>query len=168
MKNVPGTAEDPRDGIPLESAEHLRSVLRHGVFFLRRMDSAGELTSQQIGLMAMLKDGGLRMSAIAANLGVRTPTATQSVDRLVKAGLVQRQADPVDARAVLVSLTDRGAAAMAEEDRHRNHRVATVLARLDPRELALLEAALPVLEKLASPTGGMTGEHRPRPAVHRS
>ena len=168
MEILPGTENDSRDGIPLDSAEHLRSVLRHGVFFLRRMDSAGELTSQQISLMAMLKDGGVRMSTIAANLGVRTPTATQSVDRLMKAGLVKRQADPADARAVLVSLTSHGVAAMAAEDRHRNHLVATVLARLDPEELAALEAALPVLEKLASPMSGMTGEHRPRPVTRKS
>lgn len=168
METAPDTEHDSPEGVPLESAEHLRSVLRHGVFFLRRMDSAGELTSQQISLMAMLKDGGVRMSTIAANLGVRTPTATQSVDRLMKAGLVKRQADPADARAVLVSLTSHGVAAMAAEDRHRNHLVATVLARLDPEELATLEAALPVLEKLARPIGGMTGEHHPRPAARKS
>lgn len=162
MNTVPGSEHDSRDSVPLESAEHLRSVLRHGVFFLRRMDSAGELTSQQIGLLAMLKEGGVRMSAIATNLGVRTPTATQSVDRLMKAGLVTRRADPADARAVLVSLTPRGEEAMAAEDRHRNHLVATVLARLEPGELATLEAAFPVLEKLASPRGGLTGEHYPR------
>lgn len=168
MDTFPGPDDDSRRSVPLKSAEHLRSVLRHGAFFLRRMDSAGELTSQQISLMAMLKDGGVRMSTIAANLGVRTPTATQSVDRLMKAGLVKRQADPADARAVLVSLTSHGVEAMAVEDQHRNHLVAAVLARLNPQELATLEAAFPILEKLASPLGGLTEEHHPRSGTHKS
>lgn len=159
-------AHAPR--VPVESAEKLRTALRHGVFFLRRMDNTGALTSQQISLMSMLTDGGVRMTSIAANLGVRTPTATQSVDRLMKAGLVERQPDPADARAVLVTLTDRGYAVISAEERHRNEVVAAVLGQLDHEDLAKLNAAMPVLEKLASPRNGMTGEHRPRPRVRSS
>ncbi|WP_259917371.1 MarR family winged helix-turn-helix transcriptional regulator [Kocuria carniphila] len=131
------------------------------------MDNTRELTSQQISLMSMLTGGGVRMTTIAANLGVRTPTATQSVDRLVNSGLVERKPDPADARAVLVKLTRRGRNVIAAEDRHRNEVVARVLARLNDEELAALDAAMPVLEKLASPLGGMTGEHQPRPGVRR-
>ena len=107
------------------------------------------------------------MTTIAANLGVRTPTATQSVDRLMNAGLVERQADPADARAVLVILTRRGEEVIAAEDRHRNEVVAKVLERLNRKELAALDAAMPVLEKLASPLSGLTDEHEPRPATRR-
>lgn len=153
--------------LPLDTARRLRTTLRHGVFFLRRMDIAGELTSQQISLMSMLVDGGVRMTTLAADMGVRTPTATQSVDRLMRAGLVERRPDPADARAVLVSLTRRGEDMIAAEDQHRTELVAEVLARLTPEDMSKLDAALPVIEKLASPRGGMTGEHRPRPMPRR-
>ena len=166
MEKTPDGESRSLGRAPLESAEKLRTALRHGVFFLRRMDNTRELTSQ-ISLMSMLTDGGVRMTTIAANLGVRTPTATQSVDRLMKAGLVERRPDPADARAVLVKLTRRGHNVIAAEDRHRNEVVAEVLARLDDKELAALDAAMPVLEKLASPLGGMTGKHQPRPGARR-
>lgn len=167
MDKTPAAESRSLGEAPLESAEKLRTALRHGVFFLRRMDNTRELTSQQISLMSMLTDGGVRMTTIAANLGVRTPTATQSVDRLMKAGLVERHADPRDARAVLVFLTSRGEEVIAAEDRHRNEVVAKVLGRLNRKELAALDAAMPVLEKLASPLSGMTGDHEPRPTARR-
>ena len=143
------SANDDRRARLLDSAGRLRTVLRHGVYLLRSLEEAQGLTSQQISLLTMLTSGGVRMSDIAANLGVRTPTATQSVDRLGKAGLVQRDPDPTDARAVLVSLTPQGEEVLAREDRHRNERVADVLSELSAGELDLLEAALPVLGRLA-------------------
>ena len=142
------TPDDHRAHV-LANAARLREVLRHGVDFLRRMEGTREITSQQISLLAMLRGGGVRMTTIAANLGVRTPTATQSVDRLSKAGLVQRDPDPTDARAVLVSLTPHGEEVLAREDQHRNERVADVLGELTLPELERLDAALPILAKLA-------------------
>ncbi|MBK4121020.1 MarR family winged helix-turn-helix transcriptional regulator [Kocuria rhizophila] len=138
----------------LESAARLREVLRHGVYFLRSMEGSRQITSQQISLLTMLRPGGVRMTMIAANLGVRTPTATQGVDRLSRAGLVRRDPDPTDARAVLVSLTPAGEEVLAREDERRNGFVADVLSTLDAREVAALDAALPVLAKLATGDGG--------------
>ena len=52
--------------------------------------------------------GPLRPSAMAELLAVRKPTITDSVAALERKDLVRRDADPVDARAQLVSLTGRG------------------------------------------------------------
>ena len=142
----------------LESAARLREVLRHGVYFLRSMEGSRQITSQQISLLTMLRPGGVRMTTIATNLGVRTPTATQGVDRLSRAGLVRRDPDPTDARAVLVSLTPAGEEVLAREDERRNGFVADVLSTLDAREVAALDAALPVLAKLATGDGGAGAE----------
>ncbi|MDO4918931.1 MarR family winged helix-turn-helix transcriptional regulator [Kocuria sp.] len=144
--DTPHAAHDR--GRLLVEASRLRTVLRGGVYFLRGLEGARELTSQQISLLTMLRPGSVRMTRIAAQLGVRTPTATQSVDRLSRAGLVQRDPDPSDARAVLVSLTPLGERVLAEEDEHRNEKVADVLATLTPDEFEALDAALPVLSKL--------------------
>ena len=133
----------------LRSAAGLREVLRHGVYFLRSLEGARDLTSRQISLLTVLHPGGVRMTTIAANMGVRTPTATQSVDRLSRAGLVRRDPDPTDARAVLISLTPSGEQVLEQEDRHRNECVADALATLTPEEIAALDAALPVIAKLA-------------------
>lgn len=131
------------------AAEQLRESLRHATYFLRRIDGAGTLTSHQTSVLAMLRHGGLRVSRIAANLGVRVPTATQSIGRLVDAGLAERTRDADDARAVVVVLTERGRAALEDESALRTAVVADALAMLDAGELARLRAALPLLDRIA-------------------
>ncbi|MEL6838001.1 MAG: MarR family transcriptional regulator [Pseudomonadota bacterium] len=54
---------------------------------------------------------GLRATALAHRLHVAPTTASSLIARLVKKGLVSRDRDPEDGRAVALSLTDKGRAA---------------------------------------------------------
>ena len=67
---------------------------------------------------------------------------------LVDQGLVFREPDPQDARGVLITLSERGAAQLDAVRSHRTALVARRLARLDPEQLAALHAAMPALEAL--------------------
>ena len=49
-----------------------------------------------------------RVTALADMLGVSVPAVTQSITALEKGGLVRRDMDPGDRRAILVSLTPEG------------------------------------------------------------
>ncbi|RTL79602.1 MAG: MarR family transcriptional regulator [Hyphomicrobiales bacterium] len=51
---------------------------------------------------------GVRVGAIAAQLGVSQPTATDSVAALVRKGLLTKAPDPEDARAVAMRITQAG------------------------------------------------------------
>jgi DNA-binding MarR family transcriptional regulator len=51
---------------------------------------------------------GLRMTDLGERLLIRPPSVTGVVDRLERAGLVERRASPADQRSKLVSLTDGG------------------------------------------------------------
>ena len=51
---------------------------------------------------------GLRVGAVAAQLGVTQPTATNSIAALVRKGLLTKKADPDDPRAVSVRITPSG------------------------------------------------------------
>ncbi len=50
---------------------------------------------------------GLRQAELARRLGIEPPTVTRMVQRLERAGLVERQPDPHDARLVRVRATPR-------------------------------------------------------------
>ena len=65
-------------------------------------------TSQAQALRLVILDGPPRVGSLAKELGVTMATASRTVDSLVAAGLVQREPDPEDARAVRVVLTARG------------------------------------------------------------
>jgi DNA-binding MarR family transcriptional regulator len=67
------------------------------------------LTPTQGQILSLLQTrGALRLSAIASDLGIRQPTATEAVNTLVRKGLVGKTADPDDGRAIALRLTKKG------------------------------------------------------------
>ncbi|MPY09924.1 MarR family winged helix-turn-helix transcriptional regulator [Arthrobacter bussei] len=139
----------PIDSDLLVLAQSFRTTLRHAVYLSRSMDGDGELTTMQMSTLSMAAEEPLRVSRIAANLGIRVPSATEQIIKLEQAGLVSRTPDPTDSRAVLVQLTEMGRSAWEDAGRLRNERVAALLAHLDDDDRATLAAALPVIGKLS-------------------
>lgn len=129
-------------------ASRYREGLRHAVYLVRSMDAEGEYSTAQVSMMNMISANPLRVGDIARRLGIRLPSATEMVIKLQRAGLVERLPDATDARAVLVSLTGRGQAVLAEANVRRNEHLAEQLGQLDDDERAVLEAAIPVMLKL--------------------
>ncbi|AMB41933.1 MULTISPECIES: MarR family winged helix-turn-helix transcriptional regulator [Paenarthrobacter] len=132
----------------LDLAQEFRETLRLGVYMFRRLDPEGELTAAQLSLLAMISDGGLRVGDVARNLGIKVPSATEQIIKLERAGLVSRQPDPDDSRAVQVAITQAGMTAVDSANQRRNGLVATLLQELSDDELGHLTAALPVITKI--------------------
>jgi DNA-binding MarR family transcriptional regulator len=109
----------------------------------------GDLSRTATSVLASLRDAGpQRVTALAIAEGVTQPSMTNLVARLERRGLLARSADPDDARAVRIAITDRGRERL---EARRAARVAVLddrLAALDATERETLRAALPVLDKL--------------------
>lgn len=103
----------------------------------------------QARLLSTIEDQGTaRISDLAELDHCSQPTMTTQVRRLEDAGMVSRVADPGDARAVLISITDAGRATL---DRVRADRAAAIdpfLARLDESRRDTLAEAVTVLRDL--------------------
>ena len=67
-----------------------------------------ELTRAQLRTLTLLADGPDRMTSIASRLGISLPAATGLIDRLVAKGLVERERDPEDRRAVICAVAPEG------------------------------------------------------------
>jgi MarR family transcriptional regulator, organic hydroperoxide resistance regulator len=65
---------------------------------------------QEMVLLELWQDDGLRGGELAARLGVEPPTVTKMLRRLEGCGLVERSQDATDARSFRVHLTERGRA----------------------------------------------------------
>jgi DNA-binding MarR family transcriptional regulator len=79
---------------------------------------------------------------------------TQLITRLEKEGLARRDSDPADGRAVVVSITDAGRAALARRREGRARALSGILQNLPATDHAALLAALPAMERL----GGLIAE----------
>jgi len=146
-------AIEPADPGLLALAEDFREALRHSIYLVRRLDADGELSAAQLSMLKMLLDagpaaGGVRVGEIARNLGVKVPSATEQIIKVERAGLARREPDPDDSRAVRVTLTDAGLAAVASANERRNAVMAGVLSSLSDEDRAALAAALPVIGRI--------------------
>ena len=78
------------------------------VFEAVRAAGFDDLTLAQSRIAQRLNREGIRVTDLAEQAGVTKQTAGALVDELAANGYVAREADPADARARLVVLTDRG------------------------------------------------------------
>ena len=136
---------------PEDAAEQIAGLLDGIVRRQRRASREGvgdSVTHAQFRVLRTL-DGAerpLRLSELAAQLGIVPRSATSVVDDLEAARLVARQPDPHDRRATLVSLTPDGAQILTTLRQKRRDVMESQLARLNPAEQSTLIA---LLERLA-------------------
>ena len=93
--------------------------------------------------------GAVAVSHLGAELGLRRSSATNLVDRLERAGLVERSADRQDRRVTLVSLSNAGLEALESFDMVRQSDLVRRLLSLDERERA---AFADLLDRITAPT----------------
>jgi DNA-binding MarR family transcriptional regulator len=114
-----------------------------------RQEAGGELSpSQSAALTTIASYGPLTPSELAQRERIQRPTATRVLARLEEAGLVERADDPTDRRCTLISATAVGRALLAAQRERKDAFLARRLDRLAPEELAVLERATAILERL--------------------
>ena len=148
-----------------ELAEGLSRVLARLSLVHRRSDTSrlanGNLTWAQVSILfALLGQGPIRMADLAAHEGVRNPTATVSIHRLEKLGLVQRSRDRSDLRGVVVELTQQGLDELRESLIDRRAALVAILSELSDSDLETLTMALAALERLADQAASRVGLER--------
>ena len=102
-------------------------------------------------LAALSSIGGaerLTMRDLCAAEQVQPPTMTRVVTAMVEAGLVVREPDPGDGRVTWVRLTAEGRKLLDRSRRRKEEFLARGLRSLESRELAVLEEAAGILERL--------------------
>lgn len=103
-------------------------------------------------LYVVMAAGELRMSELAARLGIGSSSASGLADRLVELGLLRRHDDPDDRRQVVVTTTPE-AVALLERFRELNLRqLRELLARLQPDELDIVDRSLEILDRAVDRT----------------
>ncbi|MGA2469178.1 MAG: MarR family transcriptional regulator [Solirubrobacteraceae bacterium] len=115
---------------------------------LRRHAASGLPPSLVSALGVVGRRGPLTPSELAEIEDVRRPTATRLVAILEQRGLVYREADACDRRSYRVAATAQGRALLAESRTRRNAYLASALSALEPDELATLDRALRLIERL--------------------
>jgi DNA-binding MarR family transcriptional regulator len=137
----------PEDLTPL--AAELNSVAIHLVRRLRRADRSLGVPPGRLSALSVLVFGGpRRLRELAEAEQVAGPTMSKIVAGLERSGLVSRDADPADGRAVVLSATPAGRRLMERGRRQRVDRLVAELQQLPPADLATLRRAAGILRSL--------------------
>jgi len=139
----------------VEQAARLRVSIARLARQLRQRTMGGLTPSQLSCLTSVERMEPVRLADLAAREAVAPPTLTRIVAVLVEIGMVERQADPDDARAALITTTEAGRRSL---QRVREERTAFLVDRLhalpaeDRRRLASLVDLLEQLAEVSPPT----------------
>jgi DNA-binding MarR family transcriptional regulator len=130
-------------------ADDLRPALLRLARELRRETEQLGITARQATLLWLVKRSpGLSLAELAAEEGISPPALSGYVDRLERAGLLERVRSTKDRRRVGLRLTDDGAKLMRRIRARRTTWLAERLRGLEPAELEAIQAAVPALQRL--------------------
>jgi DNA-binding MarR family transcriptional regulator len=133
----------------LALAESLRPVLLRIGRELRRETRAVGVSPEQVSLLVAIKYApGIGVGELAAQEHVSAPAMSNHVDRLERDGLAIRTPSPDDKRRVGLTLTAEGQRLLRRVRSRRTAWLVSRLGKLDPDELAAIEAAAEPLSRL--------------------
>ena len=114
-----------------------------------RQEAGDDLSPSMMAALATIENRGpLTPSELAEFERITRPTATRVLRRLEDDGLIERTADPSDGRSALVAVTKDGAALLKKLRSRKNAYLARRLRELPDDDVAALERAAEVLERL--------------------
>jgi DNA-binding MarR family transcriptional regulator len=130
-------------------ATELRPVLLRLARELRHETEQVGITARQATLLWLVKRSpGLSLAELAAEEGISPPAMSGHVDRLERAGLLERVRETGDRRRVGLELTEDGAKLLKSVRARRTTWLVQRLGILRPDELEAIEAAIPALLRL--------------------
>jgi DNA-binding MarR family transcriptional regulator len=116
-----------------------------------RQQAVGEVTPSQLSaLSTVAKHGEMTLGELAAIERIAPPSMTRIAARLEDEGWLERRVDTSDRRVARVAVSPAGQALLDETRTRRDAFLANRLQQFSEEERALLERAVPLLERLAS------------------
>ncbi|MBZ4023531.1 MarR family transcriptional regulator [Rhodobacter sp. TJ_12] len=128
-----------------ESLIALRRILRATALYERDLAQAAGLTPAKLRVLQIIAgraEGAATSKALSEQMGVTQATITALVDKLVAAGLVERQRSEIDRRQSHVAITEAGRAAVKDAPDALQQRFVRAFERMQDWEQMQLVASL--------------------------
>jgi DNA-binding MarR family transcriptional regulator len=129
---APQSAEEAVIGLLMQAGRRLRT---------RHPEDQVDPSTFPLAKQLMCHDG-MRLSDLAAKVGLDASTVSRQIKQLEDKGIVERTSDPADGRASLVRLTHDGHGTMQAAFRRRFDRIKSVLEPWSTQDKHLLQSLL--------------------------
>ncbi len=132
-----------------EVADRLHSLAIHVLRRVRREDEATGLSPSRLSALSVLVFGGpMALGRLAAAEQVTPASMSVTARALEEQGLVRRERDPADARALRLEATAEGRRLLEAGRRRRVEHLSRLLGRLSAEEGEVVAQAIPLLEEM--------------------
>ncbi|GAA5082558.1 MarR family winged helix-turn-helix transcriptional regulator [Streptomyces similanensis] len=139
-REVPAGAMDDVDVVTREVLTASRLLVAISARSLAEVEDKVTLPQFRM-LVVLFTRGATKLVTLAELLQVAPSTAMRMVDRLIAAGLADRQSKPDNRRETLLTLTEEGQRTVEDVTTRRRGEIARIVERLSPTQrLALIEA----------------------------
>jgi len=133
----------------LELAAGVRNVVVRLAYSLRSVAARDGVTPTRLTALGILERyGPLRPSDVAARLNITAASMSRLADALEQGRWVERDPDPDDRRACLLSLSAHGKSALETLRRENAEELAARIRDMSEADREAIRAALPVLARL--------------------
>lgn len=130
---------------------HALPLLKKRLLHMDLIQSEYGIPLSHVQVLFMLQDAGtMSVSEISRRLGIAKPNITPLVDRLLEAGLVDRQRDTADRRVVNVVILPAGAEKLAAIRRSISEQVLGQVESISAAEFKELADALESINRILS------------------
>ena len=107
--NLPGMTADENSPPSLRAYIALKDACRaQRHLVMRRLADEDSHPGQAVGLMVLAANDGITQSELADMIGIARPTVTTMLQKMERAGLVERRVDEDDQRYTRIFVTDAG------------------------------------------------------------
>lgn len=132
-----------------DTARALNSTAIHLLRRVRMEDQAlGIGPAQASALSVVVFAGPISLNDLAKAELVKPPTMSRIVDALVRGGLVKREVNKTDRRAIVISATNKGTSLIHEGRSRREQVLVAMLKPLKRTDLECLEKAIEIIQKI--------------------
>ena len=136
--------------VPDDYSQQLRFAIQRLSRRIRTMQASSDVTeAQRSVLVTLYNDGPQSLGSLSNSELVTPPSMNRTINMLIEAGLVIREASAEDARKIILSLSDAGVEFLVETRRRRDAWFTQQLEALTDQERAVLEQAAPILKRMA-------------------
>ncbi|MEV6409792.1 MarR family transcriptional regulator [Streptomyces bobili] len=162
-RETPSGAQDDVDAVTRAVLTASRVLVAVSARSLAEVEE--RVTLPQFRMLVVLSTrGATKLVALADLLQVAPSTAMRMVDRLIAAGLADRQHNPRNRRETLLQLTEEGRRTVEDVTARRRAEIAVIVERLGPKQrLALIEALTAFNEAGAEPLAPTLDDAEPHP-----
>lgn len=134
-------------------ASHLRLSVFRLARKLRREGDAEVTPTLQAALATVERHGPITAGMLAAHEQIQKPTCTRVIAELRERRLIERTPDPLDARVAWLQVTPAGRKVLQHVRTRHTAYLAERLKRLSSQDLATIERAADILERLTEEEG---------------